>query len=295
MPRAAKPKGPPSDSASSRSSGPERRGLDGITVAELQRGRHEWWDEAFTRLLLEAIPSAEVCIVDVGCGTGWAAQTLLPQRSEARYIGVEPDAERLAVCRKGLEPWSDRASATQGTAEALPLRAGSADVVLTVTTLEHLADVPKALKEILRVLAPHGRIVAVEPDNLCQILRFDGPLDALEEAFNALFIELRRRRQPADLALGPRLPALLRQAGFQDVAARVHAVQSLHDEPAEDFFDRLSGVLATVAGAGGFAGDDTTVAAVRKRIDAERKRLAGQRGYSAHVVPMWRCTGRKPK
>jgi hypothetical protein len=42
--------------------------LDGLSTDMLRTSRAAWWDDAFTRRLLDAIPSDTASIVDVGCG-----------------------------------------------------------------------------------------------------------------------------------------------------------------------------------------------------------------------------------
>ena len=48
----------------------------------------------------------------------------------------------------------------QGTVESLPVRDGSYDVVLCTQVLEHCADPPRAVRELRRVTAPGGRVLA---------------------------------------------------------------------------------------------------------------------------------------
>jgi SAM-dependent methyltransferase len=266
----------------------EVRGVDGVTVAELRRGRAEWWDAAFTALLLEHLPAAPIELVDLGCGTAHAAHALLAERPAARYLGIDIDAERVALCQPELARWGERARAIVGDAAALPLADRSCDVVLTVCTLEHVHDVPRALGEIRRVLRAGGRLIAAEPDNLCQMLRFDGLAAGLDESFEALFAKLVLRRAPADLALGPKLGALLGAAGFGEVSMRVHLVQSVHEERIEQFVERLSGVVTTIAGAGALRDDEPECVAVRRRLAAIESDLRGRSGFSLHAVPMWR-------
>lgn len=281
----------PADGATEAASVSKARGVDGIAVEELERGRQEWWDAAFTALLLEPMPRGAFELVDLGCGTSHAAHALLAALPSARYLGVDIDAARIALCQSRLARWGDRARAVVGDATNLQLASASADIVLTVTTLEHIADVRKALDEIRRILRPGGRLIAVEPDNACQILRFDGPLPKLDEAFEALFAKLNRLRRPADLSLGPKLPHLLCEAGFVDTTVRVHMVQSVHREPSECFMDRLSSVIQTIAGAGALAPDDPDVAEAMRLLEGFRAELAGRTGFSFHGVPMWRCVG----
>ncbi|MDZ4266144.1 MAG: class I SAM-dependent methyltransferase, partial [Mycobacterium sp.] len=50
----------------------------------------------------------------------------------------------------------------EGGAEALPLADGSATVIWALATVHHWRDVTKGLAEAHRVLAPGGRLLAVE-------------------------------------------------------------------------------------------------------------------------------------
>lgn len=266
------------------------RGADGVTVAELRRGRAEWWDAAFTDLLLVHIPRTAIELVDLGCGTAHAAHALLPERPRLRYLGIDIDAQRIALCRRALARWGERAQAIVGDAQALPLADRTCDAVLSVCTLEHVTDVSRVLRECRRVLRRGGRLIAAEPDNRCQLLRFDGPLPELEAAFAALFAKLIARRAPADLAVGPKLGERIRAAGFADVAVRVHLAQSVHHERCERFVERLGGVVTTVAAAGKLRSDEPALVAVRRRLAALRRQRRGRSGFSLHAVPMWRWT-----
>lgn len=88
-------------------------------------------------------------MVDLAAGTGKLTRLLVP--TGARVVAVEPvDAmrDRLEVACPGVD-------ARAGTAEAIGLPDGSADVV-TVAQAFHWFDPPAALAEIARVLRPGG-------------------------------------------------------------------------------------------------------------------------------------------
>jgi SAM-dependent methyltransferase len=89
-------------------------------------------------------------VVDLGAGTGKLTRLLLA--SGARVVAVEPIAEMRAHI--------EGAEALEGTAEAIPLPDGSADVV-TVAQAFHWFDHDRALPEIDRVLRDDGSLVLV--------------------------------------------------------------------------------------------------------------------------------------
>src|SRR4051812_20777927 len=98
-------------------------------------------------------------LVDVGCGPGIAVQRARAVGAEA--IGVDPSSAMLRVARARWR--SDRTVDWRiGSAEALPVDDGWATVVWSLSTVHHWADVDAGLTECRRVLAPGGRLVALE-------------------------------------------------------------------------------------------------------------------------------------
>ncbi len=102
--------------------------------------------------LLGLAPGAR--LLDLGGGTGRVAQDL----HEARVIVCDISAAMLEGARqKGL-------TACQGRAEALPFRDEELAAVLVVDAFHHMDDHPLAVREVLRVVRPGGRVVLIEPD-----------------------------------------------------------------------------------------------------------------------------------
>ncbi len=88
-------------------------------------------------------------VVDLGCGTGFVARALAARGWDV--VGVDFSAPMLAAARATSPTlWLLRA-----TAEALPLRAGSAGLVACGTAFHWFAPMP-ALVEMERVLSPGG-------------------------------------------------------------------------------------------------------------------------------------------
>jgi SAM-dependent methyltransferase len=108
------------------------------------RGRPGYPPEALA-LLLSRLPAAGT-VLDLAAGTGALTRPLMEAGLDA--IAVEPVAEMRAA----LPP---TVRALEGTAEAIPLDAGSVDAVV-VGQAFHWFDGDAALAEIHRVLRPEG-------------------------------------------------------------------------------------------------------------------------------------------
>lgn len=98
-------------------------------------------------------------VVDVGCGPGTAAR--LAARRGARVTGVDPSSTMLRIARV-VTPKRAPITWGEGTAEDLPVSDGSATVLWALATVHHWQDVDKAVAEARRVLAPGGRLIAIE-------------------------------------------------------------------------------------------------------------------------------------
>lgn len=95
-------------------------------------------------------------LLDVGGGTGRIAQTLQSLASQVVILDESEGMLRQAQ-DKGL-------IVVQGEAEALPFRSDAFPHILMVDTFHHLRDQAASVAELLRALAPAGRLVLQEPD-----------------------------------------------------------------------------------------------------------------------------------
>jgi demethylmenaquinone methyltransferase/2-methoxy-6-polyprenyl-1,4-benzoquinol methylase len=96
-------------------------------------------------------------LLDVGGGTGRVSSQLLPLVGELVLTDVSFGMLRQAK-RKGNLLMS------LAYAEMLPFPTESFERILVVDALHHFADQHKAIKELIRVLKPSGRLVIEEPD-----------------------------------------------------------------------------------------------------------------------------------
>ncbi|HTU79579.1 MAG TPA: class I SAM-dependent methyltransferase [Solirubrobacteraceae bacterium] len=123
----------------------ERASSFARVAREYERGRPGYPRAAIDWLLGED----PLEVLDVGAGTGKLTEALLD--AGHRVIAVEPLAQMRAILAARLP----RASALEGTAEALPLADASVDAV-TVGAAFHWFDQAAALAEIRRVLRAPG-------------------------------------------------------------------------------------------------------------------------------------------
>lgn len=191
--------------------------------------RDYWWNQDFLALIARRCAFSRVgSILDVGCGIGHWGRALagsLPER--ARIVGVdrEPQWVARAAARAKKDGLSRRFSYQEGSAEALPFKAGSFDMVTCQTLLIHLAEPKRALAEMLRVLKPGGLLLASEPNNIAGggVLssdNFDEPAAATVARFR---FELVCERGKRALGLGYNsvgdlVPGWLAQLGAQEIA-----------------------------------------------------------------------------
>ena len=124
-----------------------------------------WWIEGFTDgadpeyeeqiLPLAAVHLAGAArVLDVGTGEGQVAR-LAAHLGADLVAGVDPTAAQLATA-------GDRAGGpryVRGSAERLPVRDASVDVVVACLVFEHLTDHQAAIAEVSRVLRPGGRFL----------------------------------------------------------------------------------------------------------------------------------------
>ncbi|MGC9349691.1 MAG: class I SAM-dependent methyltransferase [Anaerolineae bacterium] len=111
--------------------------------------------------------------LDAGGGTGRIAQALqqvLPEGAPVWLVDLSSGMLRQAAEKSGIVP-------CRAAAEALPFPDGYFPAIVAIDTFHHFHDHARAARELVRILAPGGRLVVEEPD----VRRFAVKLVALGE------------------------------------------------------------------------------------------------------------------
>jgi demethylmenaquinone methyltransferase/2-methoxy-6-polyprenyl-1,4-benzoquinol methylase len=189
-------------------------------------GMHRRWKRDTVALGLMS-PARPVRWLDLCCGTGdmaFLAEAMAGQRP-VRVLGLDFTLPMLAVARQRRSREGSKASFVQGDALGLPFPDGSFDVVTVGYGLRNLADLPRGLSEMRRVLAPGGRAAVLDfgkPDNAVASALYWAYLKIVMPVMGWLF-----HRDPETYAYIPasleRYPAqrgvetLMKKAGFVNV------------------------------------------------------------------------------
>jgi SAM-dependent methyltransferase len=152
-----------------------------------------------TRRLLERLPSADMHILEVGCGTGRTACYLAKQGYRVTALDQHPrmlEKARKRAAEEGL----DGIEWVEGSVTALPFRSDTFDAVIaeSVTLFAGLAP---SIREYYRVLKPGGRLLDRE-----MVLHAPMPEDIYDEVLDYFGID--------SIATVDEWMACLRETGF---------------------------------------------------------------------------------
>jgi len=173
-----------------------------------------------TAALLDAVGIApgSHCL-DVGCGGGDVAMALARRVGPAgRVTGVDFDEAKLAIARGEAEAAGLRNVAFEAADVTAWAPSARVDVAYARFLLAHLAGPAALLATLARHLRPGGTVIVEDVDFRGH---FTEPPCAAHDRYVALYSDSLRARG-GDPDIGPRLPGLLREAGFEDVRVRLH-------------------------------------------------------------------------
>lgn len=196
-----------------------------VLAARLEaRGKHPRFVAMFDQYLDAMGIDAARSVLDLGCGTGVVARAIARRPGfSGRVVGLDRsqhliDAAVRLARDEGLEgPTVFRA----GDSHTLQLRDGEFDAVVAHTLFSHLEDPLTVLSEIVRVLAPGGKVAIFDGDFAS--MTFAGDDDVTAKAIDEAII--------GALVTHPRImramPQRLYESGLQLVAAFPHVIADM--------------------------------------------------------------------
>ncbi|HUU45343.1 MAG TPA: methyltransferase domain-containing protein [Acidobacteriota bacterium] len=171
---------------------------------------------SYKRRIAELLPVRSGGVyLDVGGGTGDDARRLT-ETTGASVVAV--DFSRVMTseaARRGVR------SAVTADAVSLPFADKSFDGCWADRTFQHLADPDRALREMIRVTCPGGRLVTVDPDYDTQVMEFP------DQDLARRVLRFRAERGLRNGSLAHRIPAIFAAHGLTgiDVEARTLVVR----------------------------------------------------------------------
>jgi arsenite methyltransferase len=122
----------------------------------MERGHRPVGEQAIARMKI----SPEERVLDVGCGSGWATRLLAEYAFDGRVTGIDISDEMIRVAREASITVANTDYEITS-AEQLPFPDREFTHAFSMESLYYYRNIPKALREIHRVLKPTGVFVAV--------------------------------------------------------------------------------------------------------------------------------------
>ncbi len=193
-----------------------------VMAARLEaRGRHPRFVAMYNQYLDAMEIDSARSVLDVGCGTGVIARAIGRRTGFSGSVtGIDrsPNLIGTAVRLAREEGLAHRVAFRAGDSHTLQLEDRAFDAVVAHTLFSHLDDPRAVLAEVVRVLAPGGKVAIFDGDFASMTFAGDDPVEAksIDEAIiGAVVTHPRIMRE---------MPQHLREAGLRLVAAFPHVI-----------------------------------------------------------------------
>ncbi|MEU8239917.1 class I SAM-dependent methyltransferase [Actinoplanes missouriensis] len=162
-------------------------------------------------------------ILDVGSGTGTGTFALLRRFPDATSTAVDTSADMLRHLTDAARQhgFGDRVRTLQADLDAGWPAVEPADLIWASSSIHHMADPDRVLREIRSTLAPGGLFVMIEMEAMPYFLP-TGHADGLEGRCQAAAAEAKAEHLPH---IGSDWPARLEAAGLSVLEARLMTVE----------------------------------------------------------------------
>ena len=154
----------------------------------------------------KVVPQAEGLVLEIGIGTGLNLP-YYDARRVTKVLGLDPALEMTRIAEKAVAavPFTVEFIGLPG--EEIPLDDATVDTVLTTYTLCSIADTQAALRQMVRVLKPGGRLIFCEHG-----VAPDAGVRRWQDRLNPLW-----KRLGGGCQLNRNIPDLIQDGGFRIV------------------------------------------------------------------------------
>jgi len=265
--------------------------MENIDRGQINTSAAEVYEEFFIPALFQEWPTRMVDaaniqagqrVLDVACGTGVLARAVTDQvGSEGKVVGVDINAGMLAVAERKAPQVEWR----QAPAEALPFDDSSFDAVVSQFGLMFFEDRQAAIREMIRVLKPGGRLAVAVWDTLENTPGYASMVALLSQLFgesvaNAL-------RAPYILGDKKQLLGLFDGVGLNELKVQTHQGSARFDSIEKWIHTDIKGwVLADVL-------SDAQVETLNQHAAKDLAAFVGAEGHVKFAAPAHIVTGIK--
>jgi ubiquinone/menaquinone biosynthesis C-methylase UbiE len=237
--------------------------FDDSAAYERAMGR---WSRAVAPIFLQWLaPPAGARWLDVGCGAGVLAHTLLELSSPAAVIGIDPEVSQISQASRG--PAAGRAAFQVADACSLPFADASFDIAAAALVLNFIAERSQAVAEMRRVTRGGGSVAAYVWD-FAEELSPSGPL---RRAMRRFGVDVPAVPGTAESRIEP-LRTLFEQAALERIETRTIEV-CLAYRDFQDFWQAQTPSYSPV----------TKI--IASMTESERKRLMRTVRAELHAAP----------
>ncbi len=204
---------------------PLKKDLHGFACVDRQEDPQQWvktldvlaqhpFFRGYRRKIFETLsPARSTVALELGSGTGQVAHSV-QETFGCKVVCCDLSKAMVAETRKrGCE------LSLVGDAHSLPFKDRFFSYAWADRTLQHLDDPEKALKELLRVLKPWGRLILADPDYGTQFMAFP------DQSLAAKVFQFRAKCAVRNGTLAHQVPALLSSVGFREILVETQVLQ----------------------------------------------------------------------
>ncbi len=153
---------------------------------EERKGATKHDERRVKEYIISFVPNDADLILDVGCGSSWAAKYFIPKGKRV----ISFDLSMTNPKRAKTETPGEHHYGLTGDAFNLPIKTNSVDCIIASEIIEHVIKPDKFVKELFKVLKPGGKLIITTPYkekiryNLCIHCNKKTPVNAHLHSFD---------------------------------------------------------------------------------------------------------------